>query len=147
MVPPLFTHTLRYEPQCTEPVITRYCTNPLTGINRQSFTFARAISSCSFRVLFTEWTYELSTRRSLSRCTRDPLLVPTTLLFSLSKYASPVRESQKGQQKSPSSYYSGRRAFTLVLPPAFANISRYRPQQVCILYTYSNPITAATGKF
>jgi hypothetical protein len=43
------------------------CTNLLTGVNRQSFTFAPCtISSRSFGVFFTVWLYGLSSNRPLS---------------------------------------------------------------------------------
>jgi hypothetical protein len=113
-----------------------------------SFTFADAISSCSFRVLFAEWTYELSTNCSLSRCARDPLLLPyNAVILVVYVRLSFKRESQKDQTKKPLILLLRTKSVILScchlhsLISHDTNLSKY----VFFLHTL-NPITVVTGK-
>jgi hypothetical protein len=126
---------------------TLFCNNPVTGIRRSVLLSHRgAISSHCFRVLFAGRTYEHLTMRSLSVYSGRPLLVPA-MRYRIICLCSIFLD--KKANKKPFIPHPGRRAllFTLVLPPAFTNISRYQPQQVCTFRTHFYPITGASGEF
>ena len=90
------------------------CTNPLTGVNRQSFTFAPStISSRSLGVFFTVRSYGLSTTCPLSVMSRRTVTRPINAFRYLAvglrlvpAHAATARFVYriKDKQKSPSSF-------------------------------------------
>ena len=147
VVPPLFAHTLQHEPLCAEHMLIAL-QRPCNGDQAVEFYFrteARFLLTASGSCSRTVHT-------SISPCARS-LFVAGDRYLSLQCVIAIVCLGSvftDGKAiKKPFIPHPGRRAllFTLVLPPAFTDISRYQPQQVCTKCTYFYPITGASGEF
>lgn len=120
---------------------------PANGGIRQRSTLACSDFFSQLRGFIRgQLAYELSTNRSLSRCNREPLLVPSKLLrYSVVRFIDNIAD--KGQIKTPFILllYKGRRALysALVVPPSFVAVLQHQPRRVL---TYSSPFTGTSGK-